>query len=365
MAVIKSGATTDNWTIDPTSKAGRVSIYDAEGHPIDSSMCQTGEYHLGTAIIQDVITSVKNTNTSLSIAASGTWNTSSNFESTMGISGIQICSFLTQAHTITLYQSMDDLNFDITDSYDVPANYGVGHTFQAVGSGYYVKVTNKSGTTTATGRIATFLCPTVEALPRSLTRGGNLKVSCAAEWQSQKQTTGLYTVNSPQTIGSGATPQNLFVLSNPSSIYWIAIRSLHISSDSSVAFTTLAPVIRVSRGTTISGGTSWTANIGKYQTSAPTPQATCLVATTADNAALTTITATAGSTLYEQSIDSLHTAVGLKSHVYYTLVPETGMDLRQFVLVPGEALLVQATVTAMLATTSILINCSFSEMIAL
>lgn len=31
MAVIKSGATTDQWTIDPTSKAGRVTLYDAAG----------------------------------------------------------------------------------------------------------------------------------------------------------------------------------------------------------------------------------------------------------------------------------------------------------------------------------------------
>lgn len=30
-AIIKSGASTDNWTIDPTSKAGRVTLYDSAG----------------------------------------------------------------------------------------------------------------------------------------------------------------------------------------------------------------------------------------------------------------------------------------------------------------------------------------------
>lgn len=34
MAIIKSGATSDNWTIDPTSKAGRVTQYDTTGRLI-------------------------------------------------------------------------------------------------------------------------------------------------------------------------------------------------------------------------------------------------------------------------------------------------------------------------------------------
>jgi len=34
MAVIKSGASTDQWTIDPTSKAGRVTLYDSAGNEI-------------------------------------------------------------------------------------------------------------------------------------------------------------------------------------------------------------------------------------------------------------------------------------------------------------------------------------------
>lgn len=34
MAVIKSGVTTDAWTIDPVSKAGRVTLYDSSGNPV-------------------------------------------------------------------------------------------------------------------------------------------------------------------------------------------------------------------------------------------------------------------------------------------------------------------------------------------
>jgi hypothetical protein len=32
MAVVKSGASSDQWTVDPTSKAGRVTLYDAAGN---------------------------------------------------------------------------------------------------------------------------------------------------------------------------------------------------------------------------------------------------------------------------------------------------------------------------------------------
>lgn len=34
MAVIKSGSSTDQWSIDPVSKAGRVTLYDASGNPM-------------------------------------------------------------------------------------------------------------------------------------------------------------------------------------------------------------------------------------------------------------------------------------------------------------------------------------------
>lgn len=37
MAVIKSGSSTDQWTIDPASKAGRVSLYDASGNLITNT----------------------------------------------------------------------------------------------------------------------------------------------------------------------------------------------------------------------------------------------------------------------------------------------------------------------------------------
>ncbi len=45
MAVIKSGATSDNLTIDPTSKAARVTPYDTRGN----SMAKAATYRAATA----------------------------------------------------------------------------------------------------------------------------------------------------------------------------------------------------------------------------------------------------------------------------------------------------------------------------
>jgi hypothetical protein len=41
MAIIKSGATSDQWTVDPTSKAGRVTLYDSAGRELSYQSKQT------------------------------------------------------------------------------------------------------------------------------------------------------------------------------------------------------------------------------------------------------------------------------------------------------------------------------------
>jgi hypothetical protein len=155
------------------------------------------------------------------------------------------------------------------------------------------------------------------------------------------------------------------MIQNPSSTYWLGIRGLNIVVDCTTALLTISPILRVSRGTTVSGGTSWTANIAKYQTQYPSPQATCLAATTADDAGLTTITATAGTPIWQQCVDRQATNVGILTHANYSLMPDIGADLRQMIIAPGENLLIQIATTSAAATFSFLMNCSWSEMLAL
>lgn len=357
MAVIKSGASTDTLTIDATAKAARVTLYDSSGHAIDSHLSLDGTYHAGVAMEQSVFTSTKNSSTA-NILAGATWTGTS--ESTLGVSGIQINTYLDKKHTITLYQSMDGSNWDISDSYTHPASYGSARTFQATASYYKVAVKNEAGTDTTAVRIQTCLCPTVEAIPRALTSGGNLRVTACAEWQSTRLTTGLYAVSTFRTLGTASSPQNVFTLENPSaSTVNIAIRGLNVATDSTAVLTSVAPLMKLSRTTGLpTGGTALTPV--KYQTSYATPTAVPRGGTASDGGVATAITATAGNSMWTQYTDRPHTAVGWFTHPGYNMIPDVGTDLRQIILVPGEAVLIQG-IENIAATTHIIVNCSWIE----
>src|SRR5216117_2776624 len=47
MAIIQSGASTDLWTIDPTSKAGRVALYDTKGYNLSGFATTTQRWTYG------------------------------------------------------------------------------------------------------------------------------------------------------------------------------------------------------------------------------------------------------------------------------------------------------------------------------
>jgi hypothetical protein len=356
MAIIKSGASSDELTIDPTSKAARATLRDSAGNEFESISNGT-HYYIGAGIIQDVHVSTLNSSTA-QINAGVTWSGSK--ESTLGCSGIQINSFMDKPHTVVVYQSMDGDNWDMSDTHQVPSNYGVSRTVQATGSWYKVTVKNTSGANSTVCRIQTCLCPVVEALPRSLTSGGNLKVTASAEWQNNRLTTGLYALSNFRTVGDTNATQNILTIENPAaSTINIAVRGLFVETDSTAVLTSVAPQMKLSRTTGLpTGGTVLVAS--KFQTSYASPQAIVRGATASDGGGATAITATAGATLWSKFIDRLHTAVGWLTHPGYGMLPDVGADLRQIILVPGEALLVQS-VTAMAATTHVNVNISWLE----
>lgn len=102
-------------------------------------------------------------------------------ESTLGIAGIQVSLYTTQNCTVYVDQSPDGINWDLVDSYNYRyrsvTDHNFGITVQAVSSYFRVRVTNISATIATTiFRLQTALCPIVEAVPRSLSAEGNLKV---------------------------------------------------------------------------------------------------------------------------------------------------------------------------------------------
>jgi hypothetical protein len=362
MAIIKSGASTDQWTVDPTSKAGRVTLYDPAGHPIESVLDPvTNAWYQGVAMRQDVHPSVANSSAA-NLGAGATFTGTS--ESTLGVAGIQVNTFLNQPHTVFVDQSADGSNWHIVDSWLVPSSFGVSRTVQATDSFYRVRVTN-TGTGTATVvSVAAAACPVVEAVPRSLTSGGNLKVTPSAEWQDTTTVTGLFACSSFRTLGAASSPQNLFALLNPlASTKNLVLRQLTVASDSTVALATVSQQAVLSKPAVLpTGGTTLAAV--KYRTSYAAAVGVPLGGTASDGGGATAITATAGSNIWQQFLDRPQTAAGWFPHPTYSMLPDVGADLRQLILAPGESVLVQL-VTSVPATTHLLVNCAWTEYLSL
>ena len=127
-----------------------------------------------TSAIQNVLVSQYN-NSTTNLTAGATF-TGTQAESTLGVNGIQINFRADQQCTVYIEQAPDGTNWDISDSWVVPANIGLGITVQAVGSHFRTRVTNNGASTTTFLRLYSILCPIVECLPRNLSNSGRLKV---------------------------------------------------------------------------------------------------------------------------------------------------------------------------------------------
>lgn len=355
MAVIKSGASSDNLTIDPTSKAGRFTLYDTAGNAIKVETGWGGNKYLGVCINQDVEVSTDNSYSG-NILNGASW--SGTGEDAVASSGLQVIIFSDKPVTLTIYQG-DGTYWDVNDVIQVPSSFGVTRTVVSAAPKYYIKIDNNSGATAAV-RMTSAQTPVINPLPRSLTSGGNLKTTVAAEWEGTDRSTGLYACSTFRTLGTAASPQNIFTIENPAaSTINIAVRGLNVATDSTAVLTSVAPMIKISKPANLpTGGTALVP--AKYQTSFAAAQAIVRGGNASDDGVASAITATATAAMWTQSIDRLHTAVGWCIHPGYNLIPDVGADLRQIILVPGESLLVQG-VTAMAATTTIIVNCSWQE----
>jgi hypothetical protein len=157
---------------------------------------------------------------------------------------------------------------------------------------------------------------------------------------------GYFTASTFREIGSAATPQNLFTIENIDSTKLVYIRKLILQTDETVALTSVAPLIKVSRATGVpSGGT--TLAKGLFDTSATSNANTiCRGSTASDGGANSGPTATAGDVIWEQFIMRIHTAVGQILTPDQDLLPATYIAANQFILRQNQALLVQIVAAA-------------------
>lgn len=129
-------------------------------------------------------------------------------DSTLGVAGIQVSFIASHQITIQVQQSTEDpgVNWDVVDTYIVPANTGDSRTFQATGASFRVIATNNSGSTTTFFRLASVKCPIVDAVPRALTQLGNLKIALVESTITEATYSASISFTPP------ATPTDMFII---------------------------------------------------------------------------------------------------------------------------------------------------------
>lgn len=149
-----------------------------------------------------------------------------------------------------------------------------------------------------------------------------------------------FSASSFRTLGSAATPHNLLTIENIDATTLVKIRRITVQLDATAVLTSVMPQIKTSRATAVpTGGT--TLNKAQFDTTIASDANTIVRgATASDGGAATAITATAGTTIWQQYNMRLHTAVGQVLGVDGSVLPSLVAD-QDIVLRQNEALLVQ------------------------
>jgi hypothetical protein len=157
MAKIRSGTTTDELTVDATSKAARATLYSPAGDPVGNILGSTGQYSLNVNVVQNVELSTLNSSTS-PIADGNEFTGLA--ESTLGVNLIQVNIFADRNLILYCEQSMNGTNWDIQSlPVTSTANAGFVRNYLATAAYYRVRVLNQSGGATSILRLQTALCP--------------------------------------------------------------------------------------------------------------------------------------------------------------------------------------------------------------
>jgi hypothetical protein len=150
---------------------------------------------------------------------------------------------------------------------------------------------------------------------------------------------GTFSACSFRTLGTAATPQNLLTIENIDATVQVRPRAIILQMDATAVLTAVMPLNKLSRATAVpTGGT--TLSKAQFDT-ANASSANVIVrgGTASDGGAATAITATAGTTIWQEYGMRMHTVVGqVLSPVAY--LPKV-IDIKDLVLRQNQALLVQ------------------------
>lgn len=176
----------------------------SDGSGYIASVVNGGIRYTANAMIQNVVASSSN-NSTVNLSSGASFTGAS--ESTLGIAAIQVNIKSDQNATIQVQQSPDGINWDIIDSYTVSASTGDGRTIQATASFFRVIVTNTGTAVSTFFRLQVALCPTVEAVPRSL----GPKASGASLSVTQARDSRQVIISSAAAV-TGTTSETIFTL---------------------------------------------------------------------------------------------------------------------------------------------------------
>lgn len=154
---------------------------------------------------------------------------------------------------------------------------------------------------------------------------------------------GTFSASSFRILGTAATPHNLLTIENIDATNLVKIREISIQLDATAVLVAVMPLVKISRATAVpTGGTAL--NKGQWDTANAANANTILRgANASDGGAATAITATAGTTLWQEYQMRMHTVVG------QVLSPPSRVPLiwtKDLILRQNQALLVQVVAAA-------------------
>ena len=174
MATIKSGAGTDQLTIDATSKAARTTLYDSTGTELSSM----GGISVNSN--KTIYTTSSSNSTTAQLAATGTFT--GVIESVISTPQVQIQIVSDQAYTVNILQYSDAGGTRLvnTKTFRRQANEPTSETLMLPSDYYRITIVNNGASTTTTLNCVTTL-GNLPVTPVGLTNTGNFPVEIPAK----------------------------------------------------------------------------------------------------------------------------------------------------------------------------------------
>ena len=156
---------------------------------------------------------------------------------------------------------------------------------------------------------------------------------------------GYFAAASFRTLGSAATPHNLFTIENIDATKLVTLRRLTVQLDATAVLVSVMPQVKLSRATAVPTGGTVLSKAQFDTNNASNANTIVRGATASDGGVATAITSTAGTSIWQQYCMRMHTVVGQvvapENNVAPTLIEVDGIILRQ-----NQALLVQIVASA-------------------